>query len=377
MLGINWHSEDSKETWNEKAVYLINKTEVQRLCQAARELADIYDQAAAHIISKKLWSLIGLREHESRLITASWEKGEWSLHGRFDFLFDEEGNPKLLEYNAETALSLVETALAQRQWLAEVMPSATQFNEIEEKLLLAWQASGFGHVHCAWRPRHAEVEGTVRFMAGIMRKAGVPVTLMAMHRMGWHPAGREFVDHDGVPIRYCYKLYPWEWMLREPFAKHVQNSNCSFIEPPWRLLLGSKGILCVISDMFGDHPSVVASHTTPAELGTNFVSKPMFGHEGHNVSIHRNGEIAESLSGEYGDEPKVFQAFVESPRYEGYLPQFGVWMVRGEPAAICVRESRQLIISANSALVPHAVESMGVSHGDSLGRAENGKQTLP
>jgi glutathionylspermidine synthase len=145
-------------------------------------------------------------------------------------------------------------------------------------------------------------------------------------------------------------------MLREPFAKFMESSRCSFIEPPWRLLLGSKGILCVISELFGDHPAVVACHMTPEKLGSSYVSKPLFGHEGHNVTIHCDGMIAESLSGEYGDEAKVVQAFVESSRYDGYLPQFGIWMVRDQPAAICVRETVGLIISANSAFVPHAIE---------------------
>jgi glutathionylspermidine synthase len=121
-------------------------------------------------------------------------------------------------------------------------------------------------------------------------------------------------------------------------------------------LLASKGILCVLSELFSDHPSVVVCRTTPEQLGSTFVSKPLFGHEGHNVAIHQNGEIAESLSGEYGDEPKVYQAFVESPRFDGFLPQFGVWMVRERPVAICVRETLGSIISAKSAFVPHALE---------------------
>ena len=144
--------------------------------------------------------------------------------------------------------------------------------------------------------------------------------------------------------------------MREPFAKFVESSQCSFVEPPWRLLLGSKGILCIISELFGDHPSVLACHPTPEKLGLSYVSKPLFGHEGHNVTIHRDGMATESLSGEYGDEAKVFQAFVESPRSEGYLPQFGVWMVRDKPAAICIRETQGSIISAHSAFVPHAIE---------------------
>ena len=354
--GVLWHTDDGHATWNEQAAYLLSAAEIQKLCQAARELVKMYHRAAKHVVESNRWPLIGLQHHEAELLAASWERGEWSLHGRFDFLFDAEGCPRLLEYNAETALSLVETAVIQKQWLTEVMPKYGQFNQLEESLVEAWRESGFKHVHCAWRPRHAEVEGTIRYMAQLMRRAGLQATMMAMHRLGWNSKDGKFVDQDGAPITHCFKLYPWEWMLREPFAKRVEGSGCLFIEPPWRLLLGSKGILCVLYELFADHASVVASRTSPEQLGSTFVSKPLFGHEGHNVAIHRNGGVAETLPGEYGDEPKVYQSFVESPRYDGYMPQFGVWMVRDQPVAICVRETLGSIISANSAFVPHVFE---------------------
>lgn len=355
--GLLWHTDDDgNETWNEHAAYLLSLAEVEKLFRAASELAKLYHRAAEHVVKKKLWPLIGLQDRETQLLRSSWERSEWSLHGRFDFLFDTQGCPRLLEYNAETALSLVETAVIQRRWRAEVMPQHKQCNQLEEALVQAWRDSGFKHVHCAWRPRHVEVEGTVRYMAQLMRSVGIQATLMAMHRMGWNSREDKFVDQDGNPITHCFKLYPWEWMLREPFAHRVEASGCLFIEPPWRLLLGSKGILCVLSELFGDHPSVVTCQTSPEHLGSHFVSKPLFGHEGHNVAIHRSGEVSETLSGEYGDEPKVYQAFVESPRYDSFLPQFGVWMVCEEPVAICVRETQGSIISAKSAFVPHALE---------------------
>jgi glutathionylspermidine synthase len=353
--GLLWHSEQGQESWNEHAVYILTGAEVQRWCQAACELAGLYHQAAEYVVKKNLWWLLGVRPDEAELLAASWERREWSLHGRFDFLLDAQGCPKVLEYNAETALTLVETAVIQKHWLAQVMPHHQQFNTLEESLLAAWQSSGFQHVHCAWRPRHAEVEGTVRYMAELMRKARIEVTLMAMHRIGWNSRDRKFVDHDGAPITHCFKLYPWEWMLREPFAKKVAASGCLFIEPPWRLVLGSKAILCILSEMFPDHPSILACGTSPEPLGSTFVSKPLFGHEGHNVAVHRDGAVVEYLAGEYGEEPKVYQAFVESPRYDGYLPQIGVWMVRDQPVGICIRETRGSIISGKSAFVPHAV----------------------
>jgi glutathionylspermidine synthase len=350
-----WHSEDGDESWNEHAAYLLTPGEVQALCRSARELAELYQRAAKHLVENGLWSSVGLQPHEAQLIASSWRRGEWSLQGRFDFLFDAHGCPKLLEYNAETALSLIETSVIQKRWRDDVLPQHAQCNQLEEALVQAWRQSGFQHVHCAWRPRHVEVERTVQYMAQLLRRAGLQATLMAMHRVGWDSRAGHFVDHHGTPITHCFKLYPWEWMLREPFANRVEASGCAFIEPPWRLLLGSKGILCVLSELFGDHDAVVPCRTSPEHLGPAFVSKPLFGHEGQNVSLHRDGEITESLSGEYGEEPKVYQAFVESPRHDGFLPQFGVWMVRDQPVAISVRETRRSIISGKSAFVPHAI----------------------
>jgi glutathionylspermidine synthase len=354
--GLVWHSDGGEEGWNEQAAYLLAPTEVKKLCDVAREIAELMQRAAEHIIKNKLWSLLGLEQHEAELVASSWKRREWSLHGRFDFLLDAEGCPKLLEYNSETALSLVETAVVQKDWLACVMPAHAQFNQLEESLVQAWRESGIHQIHCAWRPRHAEVEGTVRYMTQLIRRAGIQATMMALHRMGWDSRRCMFVDQDETPITHCFKLYPWAWMLREPFAQRIPESGCAFIEPLWRLMLGSKGILCVLSELFPDHPAVLACRISPEQLGSTFVSKPLFGHEGHNVAIHRNGVVAETLAGDYGNEAKVYQAFVESPRYDGYLSQFGVWMVRNQPVAIGIRETHGGIITGNSAFVPHAIE---------------------
>ena len=250
--GLVWHADGGEEGWNEQAAYLLTPAEVKKLCDAAREIAELLQRAAQHVTKDKLWSLLGLQPQEAELIASSWERREWSLHGRFDFLFDAHGHPKLLEYNSETALSLVETAVIQKQWLADVMPEHTQFNQLEEALAQAWRESGIKHVHCVWRPRHAEVEGTVRYMTQLIRRAGIEATMMALHRIGWNSRLGKFVDHDGTPITNCFKIYPWAWMLREPFAQRIPESGCAFIEPLWRLIFGSKGILCVLAELFPD-----------------------------------------------------------------------------------------------------------------------------
>lgn len=354
--GLVWHSDGAEEGWNEEAVYLLEPVEVKKLCDAAGEIVELLHDAAKSVVQNNLWSLLGIQPHEAELVKASWEQRELSLHGRFDFLFDSHGQPKLLEYNSETALSLVETAVIQKHWLADVMPEQKQFNQLEETLVQAWRESGIRQIHCAWRPRHSEVEGSVRYMTQLIRRAGIQATMMALHRIGWNSSLKQFVDHDRMPITHCFKIYPWAWMLREPFARRIPESNCAFIEPLWRLILGSKGILCVLAKMFPDNPSILACQNTPERLGSSFVSKPLFGHEGHNVEIYRDGNLTETRKGDYADEAKVYQAFVESPRYDGHLPQFGVWMVQNKPVAIGIRESRKNIITGNSAFVPHAIK---------------------
>src|SRR5258707_2886633 len=88
--GLLWYSEDGHETWNEQVAYLLSQAEVQKLCQAARELAEMYGQAAQHVVKRNLWPLLGLQNQEAKLLASSWERDEWSLHGRLDFLFDAQ-----------------------------------------------------------------------------------------------------------------------------------------------------------------------------------------------------------------------------------------------------------------------------------------------
>ena len=73
---------------------------------------------------------------------ASWERRQTDFIGRFDLLWDGEGEPKLAEYNADTPTVLVEAAAAQRDWVRAVHPDKGQFNVLEESLEAGWRAIG-------------------------------------------------------------------------------------------------------------------------------------------------------------------------------------------------------------------------------------------
>ncbi|OAI56207.1 hypothetical protein AYO49_00970 [Verrucomicrobiaceae bacterium SCGC AG-212-N21] len=353
--GLSWHQDGGGKCWNEGTAYLFAPDEIERVRCVSRELHALMMSATSLIISKSWWSRIGIAEKDVSAVIASWEQREPNMHGRFDFLLDEHGDPRLLEYNAETALLLVETAAVQRTWSRHVAPGLEQWNSLHESLVASWQRSRANHVHLAWRPRHREVEATVRYMAGIIREAEVQATMMAMHSMGYHRGDETFVDQAGAAVECCYKLYPWEWMIDEPFSRHLVHSRTRFVEPLWCLIPASKGMLAILWELYPDHPALVPCYDHREKLGGAFVSKPLFGHEGQNVEIHSDGAVTAARAGDYGNERRVYQSLVRSPRYDGRLAQLGVWVVEGEPVALGMRESIEPIICGDSSFVPHAV----------------------
>jgi len=353
--GMNWHRGPGELCWNESAVYCLSEIEIQQIRSTAIKVYALYKQAAAHVVQHGLWGRLGFHEEDAPIIQASWERQDRCLLSRFDFLLDEYNQPRLIEFNAETALSLVESGPAQKQWQNEVMPQHPQFNELHERLVSAWHQYNQPHIHCAWRPRHPETIGTLRYMSRVIAEAGFQTTLMAMQSIGWDPQARSFVDQHEVPIQCCYKIYPGEWMLREPFARHLVNTSGTFIEPMWRLMFSSKGMLALLWELFPNHPALLPAYAdTPASL-TSFVRKPFFGREGGNISIFENTSLTHQQPGEPDDQMQFYQALLHSPRHDGRQAQLGVWMVGEEPAALGIRESQGPMITGDSPFVPHVI----------------------
>jgi glutathionylspermidine synthase len=106
--------------------------EVQRLCL----------KAAQFILDHDRMDALGIPARAQPVIRAAWEAEPPSIYGRFDFAYDGEHPPKLLEYNANTPTALLEAAVVQWYWLQDVFPKKNQFNSIHEKLVAKWVTCG-------------------------------------------------------------------------------------------------------------------------------------------------------------------------------------------------------------------------------------------
>jgi glutathionylspermidine synthase len=352
-VGLAYHSHDNGPYWDESACYEFAAREVDALESAANALHYLCIEAAEAVIENDWFARLGIPEAAVPAVLNSWERDDFSLYGRFDFAFDGDQPPKLLEYNADTPTALVEAAVAQWFWLQDVRAGADQFNSIHERLIEAWRRWAGQTIHFSNIKENAEDLMTVLYLRDTAEQAGVKTRSIFVEDIGWDAGRKIFVGLENERIERCFKLYPWEWMWHEEFGAHLAAEPVQFIEPAWKMLLSNKGLLPVLWELFPDHPNLLPAYDEAAPLAGSFVRKPKLSREGSNVSCVEGGVLVEETGGDYGEEGFIYQAAAPMPQFDGNHPVFGVWVVDHEAAGLGVREDTRRITGNLSRFVPH------------------------
>src|SRR5207237_74541 len=133
-------------------------------------------------------------------------------------------------------------------------------------------------------------------------------------QVGWDVGRRHFVDTHNRPIRRMFKLYPWEWMLRDDFGQFVPTARTRWLEPPWKMILSCKSILPLLYDRFPDSPYLVPASFDPQRL-------------------------------------------VPLRTFDGRYPVLGTWHVNGKACGLGIREDDSPITRNTSRFVPHCMVS--------------------
>ena len=271
--------------------------------------------------------------------------------------YDGQGPAKLLEYNADTPTAVFETAVFQWSWLEDakerriVPKDADQFNSLHERLIEGWKTIGKGRtLYLAGITDSAEDVGTISYLQDTAAQAGLPTEIIAMTQIGRAPHGG-FVDAKDRPIELMFKLYPWEWMMREAFGPSLPGAATQFVEPPWKAILSNKGILPLLWAMYPNHPNLLPAYfdddPKAAELGNSYVRKPLYSREGANVDL--------VVGGPYGAEGFIRQAVAPLPQFDGGYTVLGSWIAAGVPCGLSVREDASPITKNTSRFLPHAI----------------------
>lgn len=242
-----------------KRILSFSAKEVEELEQAINNCYQMYcNVAEACLYDEEKLDKLCIPKEMRPFIRQSWEDDDLSLYGRFDFAY-VDGVPKLLEFNADTPTTLIESALVQWQWKEAVFPEADQFNSLHEALIQSWKDIHDVYkcdiYHFASLTDCPEDYSTMAYIMSTAYDAGLRTAELDLRDIA---IGECLMTPDGEPINCLFKLYPWETMFKENMGGCV--TDMCWIEPLWKCLMSNKALLPFLYEMYPDSPYVLPAY---------------------------------------------------------------------------------------------------------------------
>jgi glutathionylspermidine synthase len=357
-LGFGFHSTNIPY-WKEDAYYSFSMDEILQIEKATIELWDLCLGAVQHVMDNNLYHQFAIPQSFIPLIEKSWTEDHPAIYGRFDLCVKND-QIKLLEFNADTPTSLYEAGIVQWFWLQDFDKTKDQFNSVHEKMIAYWKYLKpylqQGKLHFTCLKETLEDLTNTEYIRDCAMQAGLETKLVFIDDIGWDTDANIFVDLEGEPIKNMFKLYPWEWMVKDSFGEHIlaDKNKTLWIEPAWKMLLSNKAILPILWELYPDCPYLLPTYFEADKL-LNYVKKPILSREGANIEIVKNNTVIESSIGTYGSEGFVYQELCSLPEYEGKYPVIGSWIIGQEPAGMGIREADGFITDNKSCFIPHCI----------------------
>ncbi|MGB1216678.1 MAG: glutathionylspermidine synthase family protein, partial [Saprospiraceae bacterium] len=332
--GMAYYAESEMEYLTSELMS-ISEVESRQYQDACTELYLMYERAAQYVIDHNLWKDLGIPENCIDIIKYSWEHRRRLLHlyGRFDLAGIIDGlTPKLIEFNADTATVMPETAIIQKEQFgkAKIGGGSFQFNNLHKAVTTRFEELARAN------PRkrkgillsdmgHPEDAMNTDIITAAAKKAGFEtqqtvldqVHFSTEHGIMIHNVGDDYTAYD-----YWFKLVPWEFLayeepeLMKTLTEIVRKDLCVILNPAYTMIFQSKAIMKVLWDLYPNHYLLLkTSYDAKDLLGKPFVKKVIYGREGENVQVfNKNGDNMESNGGDFGHYPSVYQEFVPLPQ---------------------------------------------------------------
>jgi glutathionylspermidine synthase len=366
--GFDFHTMYGETYWDESSYYEFNLKQVEDdIEDPSTELHAMVRDAVADVIAdESLMAKFGIPEQHWDYVAQSYKKDEPELYGRFDLVYDGTGPAKMLEYNGDTPTSLYEAAMYQWEWLEDVAKDKDQFNSIYEALVKRLEHIRYYmtedlpfYFSSVGGPENVEDYATVETLAWAASDAGFRVEYVATEHIAIAENGQFMSSVNEEYIDQMFKLYPWEDMLRDDFAVYLKSSGVRMFEPPWKAIVSNKAILPVLWNKFKGHKNLLPAYfegEEQADLGSQYVRKPIFSREGSSIDIFNNGQLEESAGDTtYNQHTKIVQKYVELPNFNGARPVIGSWIVGRDCVGMGIREDKSRITQNLSRFKPHLI----------------------
>ncbi len=315
-IGFYYHEIDGSPYWDESAYYQFTSDQIDHLEEVTDDLYAKCKKLVDYVFQNNLGERMGIPGPFFEYARDSWRNKEPTIYGRFDFWWDGVSDPKLLEFNADTPTALFEASVVQYYWLQDMFPGKDQFNSIHEKLIDV--LGGKIRRYCSYETFYTssvqdnlEDLTTTEYLRDVATQAGLKTEHIYVDDIGYDNDNRYFVDLAENRIRCMFKLYPWEWMVREEFGPHLLEKNLTLLEPAWKMVLSNKAILPILWEMYPGHKNLLPSYFEPRQSG-DICRKTVFfpGRRKYRVRPH----FSQAKPG------SIYQEYRQLPGYSRELP---------------------------------------------------------
>lgn len=369
----------SQDPAREQDYCVISQSAERELKRASNELHALFMHATDHVLEHpELLVHFNIPEQLWPKLRQSWDnRRNQMITGRFDFCLTSTGL-KLYEYNCDSASCHMETGKIQGRWAKyQGLEEGHDAGEkLTQHLIDAWRHADTGaHVHILL-DEDAEETYHARYMQQCMKSAGVESTLVAgLKALQWDAQNR-ICDAAGRPLQQVWKTWAWETALAQlreleenaqaHSSRHAAGAQVRLMdvlfhpdiliyEPLWTLIPSNKAILPILWDLFEGHEYLLNSafSVTPELAASGFVSKPIAGHSGDNITIYRDAHTpVADTKGRFGHQQHIYQALAPLPIAEGLHLQVCSFTAGGTYAGACIRADTSAIIVHHSDIVP-------------------------
>ena len=306
--------------WREGPFYDFSMAEIQRLEGAVAQLFEMCVAAGDHVVDNDLFDRLRIPPMARPQIRRTWESEPPSIYGRFDLRYDGEGPPKLLEFNADTPTGLVESAVTQWNWHLFTGQGTRPVERAarQARRRLAAQPAQVGAAH---RPPPAGAPGLDQ--RGDLRRGPDDRRLPDGHRGAGRLRGdrarrrghrarrrrRPVLRPAGPPPRRRLQALPLgvadrgRVRPRRPRRRHAARRDDvggAGLQDAVEHQGAAAGAVAAVRQRSRCSGSTCCRPTSPTRCRRrwrDYVRKPLWGREGANVAIVRDGEVAAELPG--------------------------------------------------------------------------------
>lgn len=372
-IGFSWHTDSDGSDYISDELVCVNSNEANAYYEAANELYDMFIAAAQNVIDNDRFDELAIPFNLRDIIKISWENEvHWHLYGRFDFAGGIDGKPiKLLEFNADTPTMLFESAILQWALLKQNnMDERSQFNNIYEALMdnfkrlitLNDDPSSFEEYYQGWKILFSSIASnqeeviTTKLLEHIAKEAGFHTHFAYVDEVEFNE--NEGIFKDGQNYEYWFKLIPWEDIAIEEgelaalLTQIMKNQKAIILNPAYTLLFQSKGIMKILWELYPNHPLLLETSDKPLN-NKSYVKKPIFGREGANISIVKDGKVICENQGPYQNN-FIYQEYIKLNEHNEKYYQAGVFFAY-EGCGLGFRKG-SMILDNSSKFVGHIIE---------------------